>query len=916
MQAFSYSNISFHDKDTDSVANGITDTWPRSRSSSSSHGQAEDRTGFPHVRRKSPLRARKQSPHRAPSNTDEPEVEAWSMRSTRCSLKRSGAMNPTERRKLKQLRDRLKERQSGVSDGRSRSNSPGPHSDLENSVKYQRIQRQGTGDSSEQGSFDMGSFDHGKSGRGRSSSHSSGRAADSESNSDAELITMMTSPCASLPLIVVNKPEVHSEKATSPVPTTGEGANSISSTNLPTIEAPSPEVAIAEGARETSPPSSEPQMNEGELPKVEHKWKRRNASRVGRKLPSASQSFREPSPPHLVPENNVHSSSSLTKSFSTYEGMSEQFSSTQEPTSSSKQTPPLSKEETSGTHDVSQGLKEREELLPATVAAVVQTAEENVPVGKESDDEKQAAPENREEAEMKESKSWDKEEVQSSKSPPTSPSHAAVASHTSPSHTSPPHTSPPHTSPSPTSPSHTSPPHTSPSQTSPSHTSPPHTSPFHTSPPHISPQGVLGMEPLASPGIATVEEKEPPNERSYGQTEAERPVKRTSIRVDDNEIRRKRERALQAVRRGRVNAPQQEHSEDPESAPQPVPAKSHSLPRDSFMEEKEGSETPSHAHGLLAKEPSIPLLPQEQPSSVPNGQPIELKEDAPQPSNENGGEAHQFRRKNATRSERRLHRGPVSPTPDSQHHDKDVEQITTEAPSQPLQQAEDEAKDVEGSERSLEKGSTLGEITRKREKAQLAARSLESSTSYTPQQQECSKESEPTSQSVTEEQRSPTHGSSKEQSEIPSLPTPRRRTLVVQPSKPRKPLPESPEKKVEQKEEAPQSNDGDEKDSLGKHQFRRRNATRSERRGSHRRPASQEPPLDGGNTGAVAPTQSLRQTEVEEEEREGLQRGSTLEGDSEMRKKKERARLAARRVQRGRLSTARQRDQVEEPGLN
>ena len=205
------------------------------------------------------------------------------------------------------------------------------------------------------------------------------------------------------------------------------------------------------------------------------------------------------------------------------------------------------------------------------------------------------------------------------------------------------------------------------------------------------------MEPLTPPGAATVEEKEPPScesgkERSYGQTgEEEGPLKRTSIQANDSEIRRKRERARLAARRGRVYAAQQEHSEDAEGAPRPVPAESHSLTHGSFMEEEEGSEksqTGSQAHSLLAVEPNNPVLPQEPPSSAPADQPVDHKVEAPQPSNGNGEESHQFRRRNATHSGRRgLHRHPDFPTPNPQHHGGEVEQTTAGAPPQSLGQA-------------------------------------------------------------------------------------------------------------------------------------------------------------------------------------------------------------------------------------
>ena len=483
----------------------------------------------------------------------------------------------------------------------------------------------------------------------------------------------------------------------------------------------------------------------------------------------------------------------------------------------------------------------------------------------------------------------------------------------------------------------------------------------------------MGVEPITAPDM--VEEKEPPSfrgrERTNGQTgEA---MKRTTIQADDSEIRRKREKAQLAARRlkeAKSYATQQEQSQDSGCVSQPVLKESHSSTHGSLKEEKERSEkshTGSNVDHLfaMAVEPSDPVLPLGLPPSVPAEQPespkesvegatqpgsgneeshqfqtlkseqrelhyhpvpstpdtqctsgevlettvgtppqslgqgpppstladqpespkdgVELKEEPPKP---NGEGSHQFRRRNATRSERRgLHHRPVSPTPDPQCDSGEVKGNVAGTQSQSLGPTEEQEKYQEGGDRSLDTGSTLGS-----------------------EQQKHNEDSQHTPPS---DHHSPIRHGSKEESEKSSAPVRRRRMLVVQSSKPTLPqeppsgipanLSESPKRKVEPKE-AHQPNDGDE-NQFGSHRFRRRNATRSERKGFQ------------GAAGARETTRQPEEVEKEGKEEGSLQRGSTLEGGAEMRRKRVKARLAARRGQRDRHSATGQQDQEEEPEL-
>ena len=196
-------------------------------------------------------------------SVDEPtidDVPLVSMRSKSSSLKRSGAMTPTQRNSFRRMREKMKDKQMSLPDDRrSRSGSPAAaHSDLENSMKYSDQGRRWTTDlSTTSGSYDVEMASRGHS----SSSHSSGRAGDSESESElAASIQARSNGRSSLPMIVVDKPLSARLAA--------RAARQSASFDFDDRE-PSNE--------------SEKKEVEDELPKIEHKWKRKNASRIGRR---------------------------------------------------------------------------------------------------------------------------------------------------------------------------------------------------------------------------------------------------------------------------------------------------------------------------------------------------------------------------------------------------------------------------------------------------------------------------------------------------------------------------------------------------------------------------------------------------------------------------------------------------------
>ena len=271
---FSY-NITFNDRDTESVNSDVIATsWrkinsrPNSRSRSNSRSSSASLPGLPDNASSpaefTPVMSRKPFGMVEQLSVDEPtidDVPLVSMRSKSSSLKRSGAMTPTQRNSFRRVREKMKEKQNSLSDDRrSRSGSPAAHSDLENSLKFSDRGRRWTADTSAA----SGSYDVEMASRGRSSSsHSSGRAGDSESESEltaSASIQARPTGRSSLPIIVVDKP-----------------------------------LSARLAARATRHSESfdlddrNDSVEKDELPKVDHKWKRKNASRIGRRQQQESE---------------------------------------------------------------------------------------------------------------------------------------------------------------------------------------------------------------------------------------------------------------------------------------------------------------------------------------------------------------------------------------------------------------------------------------------------------------------------------------------------------------------------------------------------------------------------------------------------------------------------------------------------